>query len=271
MELLVASVVTILVVGLLLAVTHGISTNYNRTQDSIARRGDTAVALDQIIQDLESYVVPNFPNGEAIQVTPETVGDASNTVWLTLLSTAVDKDNSDPNPNPSSSTNMDFTGATRAISYRLARQNTIDASSTDTKQPYAIYRSISSAKHVFANVVTTTTNMQSQYWTNIAPSPSPAPTSPTDIGNFLAENIVSFTVRFQKRDRTWTLPSDNVRIARNGSTANGITVEGGFIRAQVSITVLSNEGARRVKNGVLSLANAITRYGQISVRETVFF
>ena len=265
LELLVASSITMLLVGLLLAATQGVSTTYTRSQESVTRRGSAAVALDQLVQDLESYVIPNFPNGEAIQITPETVGDSSNTIWLTLMSTAQEKDNSDP------AADKNFTGATRAITYRLARQDTIDASGSGPDQPYAIYRSISSARHAFANVTATSTNMQAQYWSNIAPNPSPAPTKPTDIGNFLAENVVAFTVRFLNKDGTWTSPSDNIRIGRDGTTINGIQVAGGFIRAQVSITVISSAGAQRLKDGVLSLAEAITRYGQISVRETAFF
>jgi len=258
-ELLVAATVSMLLVGLLLVATRGISTNYTRTQASITRQGDAAFALDQLVQDLEGYVVPNFAQGEALKVTPETVGDTTNAVWLTLLSTATDTDNSSANP-----TN-NFTGATRAISYRLARQNTIDASSSDAKQPYAIYRSISSAKNTFANVTSNTTNMQVQYWPT-------APTTPTAIGNFLAENVVGFSVRFLRADNgQWTASADDIRIGRDGSTVNGIGVTRGFKCAEVTVTVLSPEGAQRVKDGVLSLKEAIARYGQTSVRQTAFF
>ena len=77
-ELLVAATVSMLLVGLLLVATQGISTNYTRTQANITRQGDAAFALDQLIQDLEGYVVPNFASGEALSVTPETVGAATN-------------------------------------------------------------------------------------------------------------------------------------------------------------------------------------------------
>lgn len=261
-ELLVAATVSMLLVGLLLVATHGISSNYTRTQSNITRQGDAAFALDQLVQDLEGYVVPNFPQGEALKISPESVGDATNSIWLTLLSTATDADNSNINGT------INFTGATRAISYRLARQDTIDASSSDAGQPYALYRSISSAKHTFDNVSSNTTNMQTQYW------PS-APSAPTAIGNFVAENVVAFAVRFLYTDSAgaekWTSPSDEIRIGRDVSTLNGVTVQGGFKRAEASVTVLSPEGAQRVKDATLSLPEAIQRFGRVSVRQTAFF
>lgn len=259
LELLVASAVSMLLVGVLLMATHGVSTNYTRTQANITRQGDAAFALDQIVQDIEGYVIPNFPGGEALKMTPEVVGDATNAAWLTILSTVTDEDNSA----------TPFTGATRAISYRLARQNTIDG--TDIAQTYAIYRSIASAKHTFSNVDSTTTNMQTQYWGAPAPDPAPTPAAPTAIGNFLSENVVGLSVRFLRRDGTWTSPGDEVRIGRDGTTVNGEAVAGGFTRAEVGITVISSDAAQRVNDGVLTLNNAILNHGKTSLRQTAFF
>ena len=257
-ELLLAATVSILLVGLLLLVISGIGSNYTHTQGAITRQGDISFAIDQLVQDLEGYVIPNFSTGEGLKITPETVEGTTNAVWLTLLSTATDADNSNVQ------TTNNFTGATRAISYRLAYQNTISSSAASDKS-YALYRSISSAKHTFDNVTSNSTNMQAQYW------PS-APSLPTAIGNFLSENAVAFSVRFLRADTgQWTLPSDTVRIGRDGSTINGTSVPGGFLRAEVSVTVLSPEGAQRVKDNVLSVNDAISRYGQTAVRQTSFF
>lgn len=262
-ELLVASVISMILVGLLLIATQSVSTNYTRTQAEITRRGDAAFALDQIVQDIEGYVIPNFAQGEGLRATPETVGAATNALWLTLLSTATDTDTSDP-----SGTN-NFTGATRALSYRLAYQNSIDG--TSSEPAYAIYRSIASAKHTFANITATTTNLQTQYWSAIPGSPTPTPAAATAIGSFLAENVVALSVRFLKEDGSWTSPGDTVRIGRDGVTVNGAPVAGRLKRAEVSITVLSPEGAQRVRDGVLPLPDAILKYGQTSVRQTAFF
>lgn len=263
LELLVASTVTILLLALLLTATQGISSHFSRTQSTLTRQGDAAFALDQLVQDIEGYVVPSFPTGEALRVSPEIVGDATNSAWLTLLTTATDRDNSQPVP---------FTGATRAVSYRIARQNTIDGTRSDASQPYALYRAVASAKHTFVNITATTTNLQTQYWQVLPSGPAPAPSAPTDTSNFLSENVVALSLRFLRGDtQQWTRSGAEIRIGRDGTSVDGTNVPGGFQRAEVSITVLTPEGAARVKDGSISLAEGIRRFGQTSVRQTAFF
>ena len=78
-------------------------------------------------------------------------------------------------------------------------------------------------------------------------------------------------MRFLRADTgQWTSSSDVVRIGRDGSTFNGSQVAGGFQRAEATITVLSPDGAQRVKDG-MPIQDAISRYGQTSVRQTAFF
>ncbi len=265
-ELLVASAVSILLVGLLLMALQGISTNYTRTQANIIRQGDAAFALDQIVQDIDGLVIPNVANGEGLRVAPETanVGEITNAVWVTLLSTATDSDNSQP---------VDFGGATRAVSYRLGHQNPIDGSASD--EAYAIYRSIASAEHTF-DYASTSTNAQADYWNNLsglsAPTPSPAPLPALNEKTFVSGNVVGLAVRFLRADTgQWTTPGQDVRIARSGSTVDGVAVPGGFTRAEVAITALSPEGAQRVQDGAMTLKNAIERYGQTSIRQSASF
>lgn len=262
-ELLVAAAISMLLVVLLLMAAQGITGNYTATRNRILRGGDAALALDQMVQDIEGMVVPNFPSGEGLMVSGDSPppGDATNAVWLSLLSSATDADTSE----------VPFPGAARAVSYRIAHQNPMD-NTESVPAVYALYRSISSAAHAFRNIGTNTTNLQAQYWNSIPPSPSPAPRAPTDRENFLAENVVDFQVRFQRADDLqWTRPGQEVRIGRDGSTVDGVPVEGGFRRVEVSVTVLSPEGAKRLEQGVVTLKEAIERYGKTSVRQTAGF
>jgi len=251
LEVLVATTISMVLIVLLLSAAQGVISNYTRTQSNLARQGDAAFALDQAVQDLEGLVIPNNAAAEALALTPETVEGATNTAWLTLLSTVTDRD---------TSTNPAFNGATRAVSHRIAFQDPLGGS----QKIYAIYRSVISAKETFDHIVAQT-NAQSGYWDS-------ASESPVAVENFLAGNVTGLSVRFLRADtEKWTLPSDKVRIGRDGAFVNGHVVKGGFIRAEVGITVLSAQGAQRVQDGTLSLQEAVKLYGQTAVRQTAYF
>lgn len=264
LELLMAGVITVLLGILLLTATQGVMAGYSRTQAGITRQGDLAFALDQLVADLEGLVIPNAPGAEGFRLEPENVGAVVHVPWLTFLSASTDPDISWPQPVP---------GATRALSYRLALQRTLPGSST-RPEAYALYRSIASAAHTFHNAMSLT-NLQTQYWQSLPPAPAPTPQPPTALASLLAENIVKVEVLFQYRDASgnfvWTRPSDRISIRRDGAFLNGNLVMGGFLRAQVTLMALSPEGARRVADGVLTLAEAIDRYGETASRQTSFF
>jgi len=251
-EVLVAATVSILLISLLLSAVQGISNNYLRTQGSITRQGNSAFALDQLVQDLESLVVPHFAGAEALRLTPETAAAATNAAWLTLLATTTDDDTA-------ASPNNMFNGATRAVSYRLSHQNSIEGSATNPS--YALYRMVASSLDTFTNAISQA-DAQAGFWASL---------QPTKIDCLLSENVVAFSIRFLKADGTWTPPGSKIRIGRDGTTVDGIPVDGGFKRAEITITVLSPEGARRVADGIMPLSQAISRYGRTSVRQTSHF
>lgn len=257
LELLVATAVTMLMSVLLLSMVQYFIDGYRRTQNSMSRQGDSSFALDQIVQDIENRVIPNSPNAEGLRATWTNV-DQGKGVWLTLLSTATDRD---PNMN---------NGATRAISYRIDKKNPIDGSVNHPA--YALYRSIASAKHTFENAMSTNvSNLQSDYWNNLPAAPAPTPTQPTDKDNFIAPNIVEFQVRFLRADNgKWTQPESTVSISRNGAIVDGVAIPGGFKRAEVSLMTISPEGATKLAAG-MSIQEVITRYSQTSVRQTAAF
>ncbi len=257
LELLVATAVTMLMSVLLLSMVQYFIDGYRRTQNSMSRQGDSSFALDQIVQDIENRVIPNSPNSEGLRSTWTNV-ELAKGVWLTLLSTATDRD---PNSN---------SGATRAISYRIDKKNPIDGSAT---QPaYALYRSIASAKHTFENAMSTNvSNLQTDYWNHLPAAPVPTPSQPTDKDNFIAPNIVEFQVRFLRADNgKWTQPEATVSISRSGALVDGVPVPGGFKRAEVSLMTISPEGATKLASG-MPMEEVIARYSQTSVRQTAAF
>jgi hypothetical protein len=154
----------------------------------------------------------------------------------------------------------------------MAFQGTVDTNSTSDKS-HAIYRSIASAKHTFSNAMNVT-NLQSEYWSSLKPSPAPTPSHPVALGNLLTENVVGMHVRFLYRDASgnlvWSPPGAKIRVAQDGSFIDGVKVDGGFLRAEVSVTALSVEGVRALERGT-PLKDAIQKFGQTAVRQTAFF
>jgi type II secretory pathway pseudopilin PulG len=255
-ELMVASVISILLLTLLLTGTQGVIATYRQSSGGIVRQGDAAFAADQLILDLEGLVVPNMPNAEALRVRRETVNGVVYSS-IAFLTAATDRD---PAGNH---------GATRAVSYKIAYQNTVDAGTEDPS--FALYRSLASAQHTFDNAIGVA-NLWTDYWDAIPSAPAPAPTATTSIGNFVSANIVGLDIRFLRADNgEWTKPEEDVSISSRGAFVGSTPVEGGFQTVEISLTVLSPDVAGLLNQGALTLGEAITRGGKTTVRQTAFF
>jgi hypothetical protein len=257
-ELLAAAFLSILLVTLLLSVTQRISAQSLFVHGKVTRQSNGAFALDQIVQDLESMVVPHFPRAEALRITPERVGPSEvASSWMTLLTAATDEDSSVPE-NPAAPGN--FPGATRAVSFRIAHKNPVDGG--DLNPTYCLYRAVASARDTFDQAMIKS-DAQQEFWPL-------ATVHPTDPENILAENVVGVSLRFLKPDGAWTSPGSALRIGRDGTTENGREVPGGVLRAEVCVTTLSAEGTTRLAQG-FPLADVIREFGQTSVRQTASF
>jgi prepilin-type N-terminal cleavage/methylation domain-containing protein len=279
LEMLVAVTVSVILIGFLSAAILGILNGYTATRGNVLRSADANYALDQIVEDLEALVIPGVPTAEGLRVTPEpggTIGliEDGDAVWLTLLSGALDRDNSDPDPVP---------GAVRAVSYRLAYQDPIDGPG-GSRPVYALYRSVASAAHSFAHALGVS-NLQTGYWDSLPAAPTPAPLQPTAADAFLSANIVGFQVRFSCLDRgTPADPSDpdvrlfsstsdtivvsgsGIVVTDSGGTVNSSFTENGYDLIEISLTVLSPTGAQRVNAGA-SLEEMILKEGRTVIRE----
>lgn len=256
-ELMVATTVSVLLLGILLSVTQSMLDTYQDVRNRVVKQGDASIAIDQLILDLEGLVIPNAPNTEALKSSPELINEQAPSTWLTFLTTATDDDPTD------------HTGATRGVSYRLTHQNAIDG--TDERPVYILMRSLSSAKQAFEHLMDNT-NHQTTYWNNLPESPAPPPREPTEPGAFLAANVIEFKVSFQfASSGDWTLPSDTVRIGNDGIFVNGQRIDGGFEAVEVTLTTISTDDADLLKVGAIDHSTAKRRSGQSVVRQTASF
>jgi hypothetical protein len=261
--------VTAILVVMLAGVVQNVLGLYSRMTGDPAMFSESKLAVRQLARDLESLGLPGATGGEILRMTPEQAGtvgqlDGKSAVWLTVLTSATDRDDSTPNP---------VEGALRAVSYRLARQNPIDGSSTEPTT--ALYRSIASSAHTFSNAPGKT-NLQSGYWAILPSAPAPTPQPPTAIDNYLAGGVAGFQIRYHYVDTrgtasptddisAWTEPGDSVRISAEGSDRNGSSIPGGFRSAEITLTVLSRQGQLLLENGTLSLDEAVKKYGRTEV------
>ncbi len=262
LEILAATTISIVLLGLLLAATSGALDSLQQTRSHILRNGDASLAIDQILLDIECLTDSVQPGSEILRITPETV-QAATPVWLTLVSAAVDQDNS----NISS---LEINGAPRAISYRLGYQNPIDGTSSDSI--YGIYRSIASADDTFNNSLNLN-NLQSGYWSSTSGT-----NTPTSISNFLAPNVVRFYVTIEHGIDTnsdgvsdvwqWTSTSDTVSITSDNIIINGTTTYPRDITAiEIAVTTISPTGMTRLASNAMTLDEVILKFGTTTIRQ----
>jgi type II secretory pathway pseudopilin PulG len=270
LEILVATAVTTLLLVLLLVMIQNSLAIYSRITRDPEAFAESRLAAARVASDLAALAVPDGTDVEALRVTPEPANSvgrlgAESAVWLTFVTSATDPDDSTP-------TAVD--GAIRSVSYRLALQNPIDGSSLNPG--YALHRSIASGAYTFANALGKT-NLQTT-WGSPPAAPAPTPLPATAVENYLAGAVVGFQVLFEYLDDkgtadpgddsfVWTTPGDSVRITGTGSELNGQTVPGGFRRAEVTLTVLSRQGVMRLQDNILSLDEAIRKYGRTIVSQ----
>jgi len=251
-ELMVASTVTILMIGFLAVIVSNITGSMNRTGGRIFRDGDVSMALDQLALDLEGLVLPVFPGTEALKVTPETVEDAD-AGWLTFLSATTDPDSPDAN-------GVTHEGAARAVSYRVAYQNLVDGGTDDAR--YGLFRKVHDSRTTFDDFLSAADPRGTNLWTDA---------ETTELSSFLAGNIVGFSLRFFRNDtEQWTPPGAEIRVGEDGSSVDGVAVPGGFSRVEIIITVLTPEGADRLAQG-LDFAKIRDETGMRTLRRTAYF
>jgi hypothetical protein len=246
-ELLVASAVTSMLVVLLLAVSNNMLSHFNRVRGGTEYRLEAVRALDAIIADLETLIIPNDRTAEALRTETETVNDLRSP-WLTFLASPVDRVGQSSSP-------------VQAISYRLAWQDPVSHSGSAPR--FGLYRKTAVGQQPFDSDLHVQ-NLHTDFW-------AARPTR--DLDDLLANDIVAFQIHFQKRsDGKWiSLPENNnppFTIARAGTFYGSASIPGGISAVEVSLTVLSKQGANLLRDGSITLEDATRRFGETFTRRT---
>jgi len=274
LELLVAVAITLVLAGLMLAVTSGTLNLWRRTQDNFTAAAQAKLALDLIERDLHAGVCRRDALG-GTWLAADVIDAPASLVshgWLTatLMKPATEGSQrlvpdsasiADARFGLSSvwlrfiTTNVESAGGSLpvAVSYQIARRPvTGSVSSTNPADVrYTLFRSAVATDNTFAagnNVAAAAYSSSSQ-----SPSSTRAASTLTNpsTADALATNVVDFGLWLYVRDGTGALrriyPADNTDVAHAATDA---TAPGDANRypevADVMLRILSDEGARQL-------------------------
>jgi prepilin-type N-terminal cleavage/methylation domain-containing protein len=266
-EIMVATVIMVILVGLVIQITSEVLKVWNRSSGKLAANAEARIAMELLTQDLEAAVFRD--NGQQwlrVESPQNPAGPYSDqTVALKLFAPALDRDQSSP-------------GDICAIGYRLAYR---PAYTGAVDNIYSLYRSIATPRDTFNNYMGSPTDSSSQqlalngagFWDQ------------TDIEvdeNYLASNIVDFKVILYVDDGTavpeplnWDETTNRLRVGDftfGGTPANAIVDE--LLYAEIRLTVLSDAGLSILENlagsGYSDPVDVVREHGEVFIRRVNF-
>lgn len=296
-ELLVAMAITTVIVTILVSVTSLALDTWNRSRSEIRASRQAKAMVDTMAADFEAMVTRTGNNFEWLYAsTPNsTVNgpngiDSPNSAELAFFSAATDRYNG------AIGENADEGGDISGIAYKLTFQNTIENSSNQDLNTFALYRKIINPDKAFdAMLGTEYVETSNQLFQNAENAPSDPDIQGNDIetrANYICENIYQFTLIFHIAvTRPNGTPSTvQVRLGDTGSdstdifkihgsgihlnggvagpTGSGITndeIRSGRLSAvEVSITVLTDFGIEQMRRRTFSGSELDTFVGKNS-------
>jgi hypothetical protein len=198
-------------------------------------------------------VLSASPSAEALRIEWETVG-ATDAARLSLLSAATDSEANG------------LRGGPRAVSYRLAHKNTITGGTESPR--YAMYRAVATGDLTHGHAIGVG-NLNANFWEDLGLST----TNPED---FLAENVVGFQIRVLPHGQSQWLSANEVGDALSVASGKTTSTKGGAPTSypdgvsaiEVTLTLLTPQGATLLRDGVVSLPDAVKRFGRSYTRRT---
>ena len=220
-EIMVATAVMVILVGLVIQITNEVLKVWNRSAGKLSANS-ARIAMELLTQDLETAVFRD--NGmQWLQVAgPIDAGDdyANQTVALKLFAPALDRPKTDDQGNA-------IPGDICGIAYRLAYKEAFSESSTKV---YALYRRIVDARTTFNNLMGSGNQetLTGGEWAEF---------TVTDESNYLVTNIVDFKVIVYYQ----STPSDSSIVAEynGGKVGDSWTVTRDFIYGGTNASTVS--------------------------------
>ena len=231
-EIMVASVIMVILVGLVIQITTSVLNVWNDSSGKLSANAEARIALDLLTQDLETAVLKNNSKQWLRVDAPALSGGPydNQTVALKLFSPALDRDQSQP-------------GDICAIAYHLEYGPAFQGSADNI---YALYRKLETSEDTFDNFMGSSTD-------SVQDSLTGAGWDKAEIvsdENYLAGNIIDFKVLLYEENTADGIAevvnaTPNLNIINDsfflGGSA-GTSIDNPLLFAEVILTVISDEG-----------------------------
>jgi prepilin-type N-terminal cleavage/methylation domain-containing protein len=281
-EIMVATVIMVVLVGLVIQITSEVLKVWSRSSGKLAANAEARIAMDMITQDLETAVFRN--NGlQWLRSEDDTVsgpaGTSNATVALRLFSPALDR--------------PDGPGDICAIAYKLDYLNAVTGTATGDRL-FVLYRLVVNPKDTFDGLMGTANqkslpDKDASAWTGPSVNESIVGVNGA---NYLVSNIVQFEIEFHVQDDgdpdTVTLITDAAGTIYGGQIATVgpqaypsaaptalqlLAYRQPLAYAEVKLTVISDAGAQMLENIAKIPETAdevIQQYGDTFIRRVNF-
>ncbi len=265
-EIMVATVIMVILVGLVIQITSEVLKVWNRSSGKLAANAEARIAMDLLTQDLETAILRDNGKQWLRVESPQNPAGPYNdqTVALKLFSPALDRDMTQP-------------GDVCAIAYRLSYRPAYDGASDSI---YVLYRSIATPQDTFDTLMGSSTNATQNeltaggFWDK----------GDVEVdSNYLASNIVDFKVILYEDDGTGEANPVNWdpanRTLRGGDYAYGgsgsaTLITRPLLYADIRLTVVSDEGLKILDNlagtGYTDVNDVVREFGEIFTRRVNF-
>lgn len=265
---MVATVVMVILVGLVIQITGEVLKVWNRSSGKLSANAEARIAMELLTQDLEAAVLRN-DGLQWLRAEDDTlrgpVGGTTATVALRLFTPAMDRDKSLP-------------GDICGVAYTLDYLNAVDGSESDDRS-FVLYRLLVEPPATFDNLM----GESNQVTLPGAGAASWAGNSilGMDGGNYLVSNIVEFEIDFHVEDDVTEgdtlVPGDTIYGGSGATVGPEIAAGGPFSRplsyAVIKLTIVSDEGMQLLRNLdkiALDFEQVIAEHGEVFVRQVDF-
>jgi len=278
-EIMVATVIMVIMTGLVIQITSEVLKVWNRSTDKLSSNAQARIAMDLLTSDLESAVIRN--NGlRWLESTQENVPSPLNstslqTTRLFLFSPALDRPQTDAGGDP-------IGGDVCAISYRLVYQDPVNGGDDEEDNIFALHRRLIDSKTTFEDLMGVGNQESFADWNGDTPVPSsvalpggatayPAPTHPS---YFLASNVIDFRVDFYYEDGSGIIQKIPSPIRYGGDSPAATIGPGSSVKfpiayAEITLRVLADEAMELLRQEAVD-QSGLTKEDYVGANSEVY-